>query len=502
MVSTPNPYLDDPDPDVREFGTEVVAHLGDEHLHPNLDGSGTDIAAVQAQIDALQAGLDAAQAQLDGHQSDAVAHGGEVTQAELDALQSQVSGHAANTSIHGGGSGGGGGPWLNVADLGAVGDNTFDNADVFDLAYDTIRAHQAGPGGYDAGKGTIYIPPGTYNTSRALRLHQGITWQGDAPYTTTVARSLIAPGNVFEVDPTFEPGEFLHWGGIKGMSIRHNGGQEPGDPATFTVGNGIDFGQARVGEGFQLNQLIVLSSPENGIIVRRGAQPTYWYDLHFFGCGVHSGEGYGLKLSRTGQDIIHGFNVWGISGDNNKNALIRVENMSDRQREGAAFHGIKSEEGTAGRMVDECVVSVDNCRAPIHLSDVHHTAINFTVLEAMVRVFSGDSSIVITGGCTGNFYNWVKDDRSGQVADKNSIEEILYHLTWRGTLGIASSSERIARFGNGVDFEGYSGDWMYLQLPIATDRNDTVTTVGAQVGRIPIHDTDRNLIGYLPLHGA
>jgi Pectate lyase superfamily protein len=230
---------------------------------------------------------------------------------------------------------------LNVKIFGAKGDGTNDDTKAIQSAIDAALPDKAA---------VVWFPPGVFTASQII-LRQGISLLGSginpAPHGlgTTIQQK---PGTDLDLIISDQPRVgYHHWSKIENIRLMGAKGA--------VRSSGIKFATA-TGEGMKFEHLFVSGFGGDGIQVSGGV-PFYAEDLHLFGNGVESGQGYGLNIVVSGSAPSETYELSLISGDNNALGLIHLAGASGIGDHQEFFvHGVKAEKHIPGRQNDVIVV--------------------------------------------------------------------------------------------------------------------------------------------------
>lgn len=246
----------------------------------------------------------------------------------------------------------------NVLDHGAKGDGSSgagtDDTAAFQSAIDSIAVSEGGRGG------VVLIPPLQYIIGQ-IELKDGVALQGHTGVggTRGTVLSMLAGSNKSMIisDKSFAGNAFQHYTRIEDIALR--------DDNSNTAGSGIEWSN-RCGEAWTARRLTFNGLPDNGILLKRGGTAISIDDLHAFECGT-SGAGYALNVEAESTDVWQGCWVRRISGDGNKDGLMKFKNFNSADAI-ISVDGVKSENTLTTHQ--QTVIHLDANRAVVTIKNI------------------------------------------------------------------------------------------------------------------------------------
>ncbi len=245
-----------------------------------------------------------------------------------------------NVPLPGGGSGGAPAVDVGIRHASLAGDNT--DGLSWATAFHTVKDASIAAGR----DSLVKIGKGRFDEEGLIPWHRGQIIQALAPWATDVRLADNGTAPLFVSDPGLPDTEFLHGAGIRNIKIRGNSAV-PGPVVEINC---------RIGEETVIDNVQIHAEGGDGIHAKRGGQPVYWRGIHIFSNGQY--PGYGINLERTGGDIWNSVVLHGISGDNNKDGLIRFASSGsgNREMEQLLIVGLKAESSGQGLFQRDVVV--------------------------------------------------------------------------------------------------------------------------------------------------
>lgn len=247
-------------------------------------------------------------------------------------------------------------------------DKSDDQTAVFQAGLDQIAA---------TGGGVLAMEPWTVAVTK-LRVKQGIRMVGSgmAPSNfggTCLYRLAGSTDTLLANDPISLPGtEWWHWTGFESFRME--------DDPSNTQGCGFEC-NCRTGEGFVFEKIFAYNFAEHNIAFRRGGTTLFPKRIHT----MRARNGAGLLIERQGADTWSAVCADGVSGDNNKVALVRI------MRAGAEFESfkltnLKSESKDAD--AQPCVVELEGLNtAHVEIDNISASAVGVASNpQAVVRL--------------------------------------------------------------------------------------------------------------------
>lgn len=231
---------------------------------------------------------------------------------------------------------------FNVKAFDAKGDGSTDDTTAIQAAIDACNSADTG--------GVVYFPPGTYMVSQ-LTWPNGVNLVGCG--TKKNAGSAIVGSNLKQISGTNDDmivsASAIDGSWMESASIRYM--RFTGAPGA-TAGSGLKM-NARTGEAWRLESTWFEDFAEHGVELARGFQPMYIEDIHLYRNG-----GSGLYITREATDLMQSGLINMISGDSNKDALLRVVlgDNSGTTGSGLTVLNLKSEVGVAGTQQNSVIL--------------------------------------------------------------------------------------------------------------------------------------------------
>jgi hypothetical protein len=196
------------------------------------------------------------------------------------------------------------GPWLDVRAYGAKGDGVTDDTNAIQAAINNASRLTGG---------IVFIPQGDYLVSRTLIISAGITLQGAGPGSTRIVAANNLSGDVIGTNLTLSPTIYAHWAAIKDLYV---------NARNQSSGEGIRL--RRIAELTIIDRVEVVGACGNGITISESSTPMVLGYVSVMGNG-RCGNGSGIFINNSQYTSNY---IEYISGDNNKDALLRVKNLN------------------------------------------------------------------------------------------------------------------------------------------------------------------------------
>lgn len=261
---------------------------------------------------------------------------------------------------------------------------------------DTLAVQNAIDAAYRNRGSQVFFPSGTFLISQ-ITLRQGISLIGSGinPAPHGLGSTLQQkPGTDLDLIVSDQPHKGCqHWGIVSNFRLLGAKGTRNS--------SGIKFA-ATTCEGMTFQHLLIEDFAVDGIQVAGGV-PFLAEDLHLFGNGVGSGQGYGVNIATKGDDPSQMYQFLMISGDNNQTALIRVSRGSIGGHQSFLIEGVKAEKHFPGRQND--VVVVDNMNgAPVVVLGVGAVNNSGEIADSIIKVTGSNARLTWFGinGDSGN----------------------------------------------------------------------------------------------------
>ncbi len=221
------------------------------------------------------------------------------------------------------------GPWVDVRAFGAVGNGISDDTNAIQAAINNASRLTGG---------VVFIPKGNYLVSRTLIIFSGITIQGAGPGSTVIVAANNLSGAVIGTNLTLPVSTYAHWAAIKDLYI---------NAINQSSGDGILL--RRIAELTIIDRVDVAGACGNGITISESSTPMVLGYLTVMGNG-RCGEGSGVYINNSQYTSNY---IKYISGDNNKDALLKVKNLNYAN---LYLGGFKVEVGNGSLIVPKYVI--------------------------------------------------------------------------------------------------------------------------------------------------
>ena len=254
----------------------------------------------------------------------------------------------------------------------------------------------------------VKVGKGRFFEEGLIPWHRGQIIKGVAPWATDVRLADSGTPPLFVSDPGLPDTEFLHGAGIRDIKLRGNGAAGSGPVVEINC---------RIGEETVIDNVQIHASGGDGIHAKRGGQPVFWRGVHIFGGSEH-GSGYGINLERTGGDIWNSVNLYGISGDNNEDGLVRFASVGsgNRENEQLTILGLKAESNGV-RQRDAVVLDGTHLAVTIIGAATRHGS---TPGNSLVKIISKGNPPVLLQGIATGFDHIIDDQVAGVTVDRQS----------------------------------------------------------------------------------
>ncbi|MBK3573166.1 right-handed parallel beta-helix repeat-containing protein [Streptomyces sp. MBT65] len=366
--------------------------------------------------------------------------------------------------------------WINVRELGAVGDGSTDDTTVIQSAIDTVNA---------AGGGTVYIPRGTYKLTDALTTKDNVWLKGDGIAATVLTQTATNKHGI--------QGSNLELVGFEGLMV---------DGPGSGTGTGIHLDGTAIIYSFYvtMRNVMVRQFGDTGVLI----DDPVTTDLYNVTSKENGAEGFYITCSDTGA-VGTSTSLISCYAHNNAGNGFRLYNMAY-----STFTGCASDNNVNGYKIEACEsVTLTGCGAEQNSGDsiqisggncisvfgawlsesgtngVHVTGSAHVVTLKGIKEFSSASTptfIKVDSGSTVTVENCKSDTRSNSFAAGTTmvLSDTSLNQTIPGTLTVSGNVNGQAGVAaNGIDISSVqAGDYGLLCWSYdPTSTTSTTTTV-------------------------